>query len=54
MIQNYAATDFLPRHLGSKYIIHGVKFYAPWDPKKTKNAYVDCITHNTKGDAVAL
>jgi len=34
VIQNFAATNIVPRHIGPEYIIHGAKLYSHWDPMK--------------------
>ena len=33
-IQNYAATNIIPRNLGPEYVVHGAKLYSPWDPTR--------------------
>ena len=30
VIQNFAATNIIPRHIGPEYIIHGAKLYSQW------------------------
>jgi len=32
VMANYAATNLLPRHLGEEHLVHGAKFYSPWEP----------------------
>ena len=35
IIQNFAATNIIPRHIGPEYIIHRAKLYSQWNPTKT-------------------
>lgn len=34
VIKNYAATNMLPKFLGSETIIHGAAMFQKWEPKK--------------------
>ena len=50
VIQNFAATNIIPRHIGPEYIIHGAKLYSQWEPTRTSITLVISEWYNDRSN----